>query len=183
MLALVYSPPPFSLLTIISLTNKFLHNYFSHKNNYIYKIKSQEGRINMKQKKSVSMVAALVLIIGAAVVMSGCSGTNNKIENALAGISYAGTYGGEGENNSGVGYWEFTVSASGNFTGWFEILSGARSECSGSVKADGSFTGSGKTKLAGLPFTITGKIANDNTVTGKVMVQGLNTVSFSGNKK
>ncbi len=137
----------------------------------------------MKQKRSVSMAVALVLIIGAAMVMSGCSGTNNKIENALAGISYAGTYGGEGENHSGVGDWEFTVSASGNFTGWFQILSDAKSECSGSIKADGSFTGSGKTKLTETPFTITGKIASDNKVTGKVMVQGLNTVSFSGSKK
>ena len=85
----------------------------------------------MKQKRSVSIVVALVLIIGAVVVMSGCSGVNNK----LAGIAYAGTYGGEGENHSSVGYWEFTVSASGNFTGWFEILSSAKSECSGSVKA------------------------------------------------
>ena len=137
----------------------------------------------MKQKRSVSMVGALVLILGAAVVMSGCSGTNNKIENALAGISYAGTYGGEGENYSGVGYWEFIVSASGNFTGWFQILSDAKSECSGSIDTDGSFRGSGKTKLTGTTFTITGKITSDNKVTGKVMVQGLNTVSFSGNKK
>ena len=66
----------------------------------------------MKQKRSISMVCALILIIGATVVMSGCSGTNNKIENALPGISYAGTYGGEGENYSSVGHWEFTVSAS-----------------------------------------------------------------------
>ncbi|EMB25673.1 hypothetical protein HMPREF9733_00805 [Treponema denticola SP33] len=131
----------------------------------------------MKQKRSISMVCALILIIGAMVVMSGCSGVNNK----LAGIAYAGTYGGEGENHSGVGYWEFTVGASGNFTGWFQILSDAKSECSGSIKADGSFTGSGKTKLAGTPFTITGKIASDNKVTGTV--QGLNTVSFSGSKK
>lgn len=172
-------PPPFSLLTIISLTNNFLHHCFSHKNNSIYKIISQEGRVKMKQKRSVSMAVALVLIIGAMVVMSGCSGVNNK----LAGIAYAGTYGGEGENHSGVRYWEFTVSASGNFTGWFEILSSAKSECSGSIKADGSFTGSGKTKLTETPFTITGKIASDNTVTGKVMVKGPNTVSFSGNKK
>ncbi|WP_252508230.1 hypothetical protein [Treponema denticola] len=179
MLALVYPPPPFSLLTIISLTNNFLHYCFSHKNNSIYKIISQEGRVKMKQKRSVSMFVALVLIIGAVVVMSGCSGVNNK----LAGIAYAGTYGGEGENHSGVRYWEFTVSASGNFTGWFEILSSAKSECSGSIKADGSFTGSGKTKLTETPFTITGKIASDNTVTGKVMVKGPNTVSFSGNKK
>ena len=181
MLVLVYPPPsPFSLLAIISLTNKFLTYYcFSHKNNSIYKIISQEGRVKMKQKRSVSIVVALVLIIGAAMVVSGCSGVNNK----LAGIAYAGTYGGEGENHSGVGYWEFTVSASGNFTGWFEILSSAKSECSGSIKADGSFTGSGKTKLAGTPFTITGKIASDNKVTGKIAVQGLNTVSFSGSKK
>ena len=41
MLALGY-PPPFSLLTIISLTNNFLHYCFSHKNNSIYKIISQE---------------------------------------------------------------------------------------------------------------------------------------------
>jgi len=177
MLALGY-PPPFSLLTIISLTNKFLHYCFSHKNNSIYKIISQEGRVKMKQKRSVSIVVALVLIIGAAMVMSGCSGVNNK----LAGIAYAGTYGGKGKN-SGVGYWEFTVGASGNFTGWFEILSSAKSECSGSIKADGSFTGSGKTKLTGTPFTITGKIASDNKVTGKIAVQGLNTVSFSGSKK
>ncbi|WP_252508121.1 hypothetical protein [Treponema denticola] len=177
MLALVY-PPPFSLLVLISLTNKFLPYYCcSHKNNFIYKIKSKEGRIKMKQKRSISMVCALILIIGAMVVMSGCSGVNNK----LAGIAYAGTYGGEGENHSGVGYWEFTVGASGNFTGWFQILSDAKSECSGSIKADGSFTGSGKTKLAGTPFTITGKIASDNKVTGTV--QGLNTVSFSGSKK
>ena len=133
----------------------------------------------MKQKRLVSLIGALVLIIGAMVVMSGCSGVNNR----LAGIAYVGTYGGEGENYSGVGYWEFTVSGSGSFTGWFQILSDTKSECSGSVKADGNFTGSGKTKLSGLPFTITGKIASDNTVTGKVMVQGLNTVSFSGNKK
>ena len=67
MLALLY-PPPFSLLTIISLTNNFLHYCCSHKNNSIYKIKLKEGRIKMKQKKLVSMVGALVLIIGAAVV-------------------------------------------------------------------------------------------------------------------
>ena len=132
----------------------------------------------MKQKRSVSIVVALVLIIGAAMVMSGCSGVNNK----LAGIAYAGTYGGECENHSGVGDWEFTVGASGNFTGWFQI-SYKKSECSGSVKADGSFTGSGKTKLTGTPFTIRGKIASDNKVTGKIAVQGLNTVSFSGSKK
>ena len=66
MLALVY-PPPFSLLTLISLTNNFLHYCFSHKNNSIYKIKSQEGRFKMKQKRSVSMVCALILIIGAMV--------------------------------------------------------------------------------------------------------------------
>lgn len=66
MLALVY-PPPFPLLTIISLTNNFLHYCFSHKNNSIYKIISQEGRVKMKQKRSVSIVVALVLIIGAMV--------------------------------------------------------------------------------------------------------------------
>ena len=54
----------------------------------------------MKQKRLVSLIGALVLIIGAMVVMSGCSGVNNK----LAGIAYVGTYGGEGENYSGVGY-------------------------------------------------------------------------------
>lgn len=133
----------------------------------------------MKQKRSVSIVVALVLIIGAMVVMSGCSGVNNK----LAGIAYAGTYGGEGEDGSGLGSWEFTVSASGNFTGWFQILSDAKSECSGSIKADGSFTGNGQTTILKQPFTITGKIASDNTVTGKIAVQGLNAVSFSGSKK
>lgn len=125
----------------------------------------------MKQKKLVSMVGTLVLIISAIVLITGCSQPNSNnggntvgVNNKLAGIAYVGTYGGEGENYSGVGDWEFTVSGSGSFTGWFQILSDTKSECSGSVKADGNFTGSGKTKLAGLPFTITGKIASDNTV-------------------
>lgn len=68
MLALGYPlPPPFSLLTIVSLTDNFLHYCFSHKNNFIYKIRSQKGRIKMKQKRSISMVCALILIIGAMV--------------------------------------------------------------------------------------------------------------------
>lgn len=176
MLALGY-PPLFSLLTIISLTNNFLHHCFSHKNNSIYKIISQEGRVKMKQKRSVSIVVALVLIIGAVVVMSGCSGVNNK----LAGIAYAGTYGGECEDGSGLGSWEFTIDSSGSLNGWVKIA--YIENYSGSIKADGSFTGNGQTTILKQPFTITGKIASDNKVTGKVMVQGLNTVSFSGSKK
>ena len=170
-------PPPFSLLTIISLTNNFLHHCFSHKNNSIYKIISQEGRVKMKQKRSVSMAVALVLIIGAAMVMSGCSGVNNK----LAGLAYAGTYAGECEDGSGLGSWEFTIDSSGSLNGWVKIA--YTENYSGSIKANGSFTGKGQTTILKQPFTITGKIASDNTVTGKIAVQGLNAVSFSGSKK
>ena len=131
----------------------------------------------MKQKRSVSIVFALVLIIGAVVVMSGCSGVNNK----LAGIAYAGTYGGECEDGSVLGSWEFTIDSSGRLNGWVKIA--YIENYSGSIKADGSFTGNGQTTILKQPFTITGKIASDNTVTGKIAVQGLNAVSFSGSKK
>ena len=122
------------------------------------------------------MVGALIVASAMLLAVVGCG-------NLIGGISYAGTYAGTGEEDSGLGAWEFSIDAKGNLTGWFQVLSESQSNCSGTIKTDGSFTASGKTALASLPFTIEGTIAQDKKVNGTIQVSGLNTVSFSGSKK
>ena len=101
----------------------------------------------MKLKKTIT---ALVVFIIASAIMLAVLGCSNP---AGGGISYTGTYAGVGEEDSGLGAWEFTIDAKGNLTGWFQVLTSAQSNCSGTIKSDGSFTASGKTVLAYLPFT------------------------------
>ena len=137
----------------------------------------------MKQKRLVSMIGMLVVLFCTLFMMTGCPQANgNKDKKENTAISYTGDYVGKGENYSGIGNWEFSISSSGKLSGWFQILSEEKAECSGSIKSDGSFTGTGKINLAGLPFTITGKIANSK-VSGKLKVEGLHSGSFLGNKK
>ena len=131
----------------------------------------------MKLKKTIT---ALVVFIIASAIMLAVLGCSNP---AGGGISYTGTYAGVGEEDSGLGAWEFTIDAKGNLTGWFQVLTSAQSNCSGTIKSNGSFTASGKTALTHLPFTVEGKIAQEKKVNGRMQVSGLNTVSFSGIKK
>lgn len=131
----------------------------------------------MKLKKTIT---ALVVFIIASAIMLAVLGCSNP---AGGGISYTGTYAGVGEEDSGLGAWEFTIDAKGNLTGWFQVLTSAQSNCSGTIKSNGSFTASGKTALTHLPFTVEGTIAQDKKVNGTMQVSGLNTVSFSGIKK
>ena len=135
----------------------------------------------MKQYKSFSMVGVLIVASAMILAVVGCG--NPIGSNSIGGISYAGAYAGTGEDDSGLGNWEFSIDAKGNLIGWYQILSEAQSNCSGVIKADGSFTAAGKTALTGLPFTIAGTITQDKKVDGKIHVRGLNTVSFSGRKK
>ena len=105
-----------------------------------------------------SMVSAMMLAV------LGCSDPVGR--GSGGGISYTGTYAGVGEEDSGLGAWEFTIDAKGNLTGWFQVLTSTQSNCTGTIKSDGSFTASGKTALAHRAFTVDGTIAQDKKVNG-----------------
>lgn len=135
----------------------------------------------MNSKKTITAVIVCVAVSAMMLAVFGCS---DPVGHRSGGnISYTGTYTGTGEEDSGVGTWEFTIDAKGNLTGWFHVLSSSQSNCSGTIKPDGSFTASGKTAMAHLSFTVEGTIAQDKKVNGTIHVSGLNTVSFSGSKK
>ena len=138
-------------------------------------------KVKMKQKKIISMVSAFVVISAMMLAVFGCSDPVGR--GSGGGISYTGTYAGVGEEDSGLGAWEFTIDTKGNLTGWFQVLTSTQSNCTGTIKSEGSFTASGKTARAHLPFTVDGTIAQDKKVNGIMQVSGLNTVSFSGSKK
>ena len=135
----------------------------------------------MKSKKTIAVLMVFSMVSAMMLAVFGCSDPVGR--GSGGGISYTGTYAGEGEEDSGLGAWEFTIDAKGNLTGWFQVLTSTQSNCSGTIKRDGSFTASGKTALTHLPFTVDGTIAQDKKVNGTMQVSGLNTVSFSGSKK
>lgn len=136
----------------------------------------------MKLKKTITVIVVFSMASAMMLAVLACS---NPVGGGggSGGISYTGTYAGIGEEDSGLGAWEFTIDAKGNLTGWFQVLTSAQTNCSGSIKSDGSFTASGKTARAHLPFTVEGTIAQDKKVNGTMQVSGLNTVSFFGSKK
>ncbi|QSH91470.1 hypothetical protein C5N99_02275 [Treponema medium] len=136
----------------------------------------------MKSKKTITMIVVFSMASAMMLAVLACSNPAGG-GGGSGGISYTGTYAGIGEEDSGLGAWEFTIDAKGNLTGWFQVLTSAQSNCSGTIKSDGSFTASGKTARAHLPFTVEGTIAQDKKVNGTMQVSGLNTVSFSGSKK
>lgn len=136
----------------------------------------------MKLKKTITMIVVFSMASAMMLAVLACSNPAGG-GGGSGGISYTGTYAGIGEEDSGLGAWEFTIDAKGNLTGWFQVLTSAQSNCSGTIKSDGSFTASGKTARAHLPFTVEGTIAQDKKVNGTMQVSGLNTVSFSGSKK
>ena len=135
----------------------------------------------MKSKKTIAVLMVFSMVSAMMLAVFGCSDPVGR--SSGGGISYTGTYAGVGEEDSGLGAWEFTIDAKGNLTGWFQVLTSTQSNCSGTIKRDGSFTASGKTALTHLPFTVDGTIAQDKKVNGTMQVSGLNTVSFSGSKK
>jgi len=132
----------------------------------------------MKSKKTIAVLMVFSMVSAIMLAVLGCSNPAGG-----GGISYTGTYAGVGEEDSGLGAWEFTIDAKGDLTGWFQVLTSAQSNCSGTIKSDGSFTATGKTALTHLPFTVDGTIIQDKKVNGTMQVSGLNTVSFSGSKK
>lgn len=136
----------------------------------------------MKLKKTITVIVVLSMASAMMLAVLACSNPAGG-GGGSGGISYTGTYAGVGEEDSGLGAWEFTIDAKGNLTGWFQVLTSAQSNCSGTIKSDGSFTASGKTARAHLSFTVEGTIAQDKKVNGTMQVSGLNTVSFSGSKK
>lgn len=135
----------------------------------------------MKSKKTIAVLMVFSMVSAMMLAVFGCSDPVGR--GSGGGISYTGTYAGVGEEDSGLGAWEFTIDTKGNLTGWFQVLTCAQSNCSGTIKSNGSFTASGKTALTHLPFTVEGTIAQDKKVNGTMQVSGLNTVSFSGIKK
>ena len=135
----------------------------------------------MKSKKTIAVLMVFSMVSAMMLAVFGCSDPVGR--GSGGGISYTGTYAGVGEEDSGLGAWEFTIDAKGNLTGWFQVLTSRQSNCTGTIKSDGSFTASGKTALAQRPFTVDGTIAQDKKVNGTMQVSGLNTVSFSGSKK
>ncbi|UTC58760.1 hypothetical protein ABK01_11140 [Treponema sp. OMZ 305] len=135
----------------------------------------------MKSKKTIAVLMVFSMVSAMMLAVFGCSDPVGR--GSGGGISYTGTYAGVGEEDSGLGAWEFTIDTKGNLTGWFQVLTSAQSNCSGTIKSNGSFTASGKTALTHLPFTVEGTIAQDKKVNGTMQVSGLNTVSFSGIKK
>lgn len=106
----------------------------------------------MKLKKTITVIVVLSMASAMMLAVLACSNPAGG-GGGSGGISYTGTYAGVGEEDSGLGAWEFTIDAKGNLTGWFQVLTSAQSNCSGTIKSDGSFTASGKTVLAYLPFT------------------------------
>lgn len=135
----------------------------------------------MKSKKTIAVLMVFSMVSAMMLAVLGCSDPVGR--SSGGGISYTGTYAGVGEEDSGLGAWEFTIDTKGNLTGWFQVLTSTQSNCTGTIKSDGSFTASGKTALTQLPFTVDGTIAQDKKVNGTMQVSGLNTVSFSGSKK
>ena len=135
----------------------------------------------MKKRKMIAVLMVFSVVSAMMLAVSGCSDPVGR--GSGGGISYTGTYAGVGEEDSGLGAWEFTIDAKGNLTGWFQVLTSTQSNCTGTIKSDGSFTASGKTALAHRAFTVDGTIAQDKKVNGTMQVSGLNTVSFSGSKK
>lgn len=135
----------------------------------------------MKSKKTIAVLMVFSMVSAMMLAVLGCSDPVGR--SSGGGISYTGTYAGVGEEDSGLGAWEFTIDAKGDLTGWFQVLTSAQSNCSGTIKSNGSFTASGKTALTHLPFSVEGTIAQDKKVNGTMQVSGLNTVSFSGIKK
>ena len=135
----------------------------------------------MKNKKMIAVLMVFSVVSAMMLAVSGCSDPVGR--GSGGGISYTGTYAGVGEEDSGLGAWEFTIDAKGNLTGWFQVLTSTQSNCTGTIKSDGSFTASRKTALAHRAFTVDGTIAQDKKVNGTMQVSGLNTVSFSGSKK
>jgi len=135
----------------------------------------------MKSKKTIAVLMVFSMVSAMMLAVLGCSDPVGR--SSGGGISYTGTYAGVGEEDSGLGAWEFTIDAKGDLTGWFQVLTSAQSNCSGTIKSDGSFTATGKTALTHLPFTVDGTIIQDKKVNGTMQVSGLNTVSFSGSKK
>ena len=135
----------------------------------------------MKSKKTIAVLMVFSMVSAMMLAVLGCSDPVGR--SSGGGISYTGTYAGVGEEDSGLGAWEFTIDTKGNLTGWFQVLTSAQSNCTGTIKSNGSFTASGKTALTQLPFTVEGTIAQDKKVNGTMQVSGLNTVSFSGSKK
>ena len=136
----------------------------------------------MKLKKTITVIVVLSMASAMMLAVLACSNPAGG-GGGSGGISYTGTYAGVGEEDSGLGAWEFTIDAKGNLTGWFQVLTSRQSNCTGTIKSDGSFTASGKTALTQRPFTVDGTIAQDKKVNGTMQVSGLNTVSFSGSKK
>ena len=136
----------------------------------------------MKLKKTITVIVVFSMASAMMLAVLACSNPAGG-GGGSGGISYTGTYAGIGEEDSGLGAWEFTIDTKGNLTGWFQVLTSAQSNCIGTIKSDGSFTASGKTARAHLPFTVDGTIAQDKKVNGTMQVSGLNTVSFSGSKK
>ena len=135
----------------------------------------------MKNKKMIAVLMVFSMVSAMMLAVLGCSDPVGR--GSGGGISYTGTYAGVGEEDSGLGAWEFTIDAKGNLTGGFQVLTSTQSNCTGTIKSEGSFTASGKTALAHRAFTVDGTIAQDKKVNGTMQVSGLNTVSFSGSKK
>ena len=112
----------------------------------------------MKQRKVVSMIGALVVIISAVAFITGCPQANDgKSQTTVEGIdSYEGVSSGEIS-----GLWTIKVDKTGIITGEFK-QNGKHFPISGNVKNDGTFTASTNIRAVTGVITISGTIDKES---------------------
>ena len=111
-------------------------------------------KAKMKQKRLVSIIGALVVIISAIVLTTGCPQANDgKSQTTAEGIdTYEGVSSGEVS-----GLWTIKVDKVGIITGEFK-QNGKHFPISGNIKNDGTFTASTNIRAATGVITISGTI-------------------------
>ena len=111
----------------------------------------------MKQKKIVSMIGALVLIISAVALITSCVTTNGgKSGNGEISSEYIGLY--EGLSSGEIsGLWKMKTDSTGIISGEFN-QNGDSFPISGNVKKNGKFTASANVKTATDVITISGTV-------------------------
>lgn len=111
----------------------------------------------MKQKKIVSMIGALVVIISAVVLITSCVTTNGgKSGNSEISLEYIGLY--EGLSSGEIsGLWKMKTDNTGIISGEFN-QNGDSFPISGNIKKNGKFTASANVKTTTDVITISGTV-------------------------
>ena len=138
----------------------------------------------MKQRRIVSMICALVVIISAVVLITGCSQANNgKSDKTEIPAEYIGLY--EGTFSGDIsGTWKMSSDKFGSLAGNFNDSS-TNYPASGKLESNGNLSGEMDVTAYNVKIAFTGTVDKS---TGKVNGTWENTTinkkgSFTGSKK